>query len=86
MSYQFFDDVIRSEFSVTRESFIERMADILDVENEISFDTNLGELEEWDSLSIVSYIAMANAACGKKVEVKRVREAVTLQDLYDLLK
>ena len=71
---------------MTKENFIERMTDILDAEDEISFNTNLGEIEEWDSLSIVSYIAMANAACGKKVEVKRVREAVTIQDLYDLLK
>ena len=61
------------------------MADILDVEDEITLDTNLSELDEWDSLSIVSYVAMANAACGKKVDVKSVREAVTIQDLYDLL-
>ena len=71
---------------MTKDTFIEKMADILDVEDEISLDTNLSELEEWDSLSIVSYVAMANAACDKKVEVKRVREAVTIQDLYDLLK
>lgn len=71
---------------MTKENFIERMTDILDAEDEISFNTNLGEIEEWDSLSIVSYIAMANAACGKKVDVKKVREAVTIQDLYDLLK
>ena len=71
---------------MTKDTFIEKMADILDAEDEISLDTNLSDLEEWDSLSIVSYIAMANAACDKKVEVKRVREAVTIQDLYDLLK
>lgn len=70
---------------MTKEIFLERMADILDVEDEITLDTNLSELDEWDSLSIVSYIAMANASCGKKVDVKRVREAVTIQDLYNLL-
>lgn len=70
---------------MTKEIFLERMADILDVEDEITLDTNLSELDEWDSLSIVSYVAMANAACGKKVDVKSVREAVTIQDLYDLL-
>ena len=77
---------MKGEFIMTKENFIERMTDILDAEDEISFNTNLGEIEEWDSLSIVSYIAMANAACGKKVDVKKVREAVTIQDLYDLLK
>ena len=70
---------------MTKEIFLERMADILDVEDEITLDTNLSELDEWDSLSIVSYVAMANAACGKKVYVKSVREAVTIQDLYNLL-
>ena len=70
---------------MTKEIFLERMADILDVEDEITLDTNLSELDEWDSLSIVSYVAMANATCGKKVDIKKVKEAVTLQDLYNLL-
>lgn len=70
---------------MTKETFLEKMADILDAEEEISFDTELSGLEEWDSLSIVSYIAMANASCGVKVDVKKVREAVTIGDLYDLL-
>ena len=70
---------------MTKETFLEKMADILDAEEEISFDTELRGLEEWDSLSIVSYIAMANASCGMKVDVKKVREAVTIGDLYDLL-
>ena len=70
---------------MTKEIFLERMADILDVEDEITLDTNLSELDEWDSLSIVSYVAMANAACGKKGDVKSVREGVTIQDLYNLL-
>ena len=70
---------------MTKDTFLEKMADILDAEEEISFDTELSGLEEWDSLSIVSYIAMANASCGMKVDVKKVREAVTIGDLYDLL-
>ena len=70
---------------MTKETFLEKMADILDAEEEISFDTELSGLEEWDSLSIVSYIAMANASCGRKVDVKKVRGAVTIGDLYDLL-
>lgn len=70
---------------MTKETFLEKMADILDAEEEISFDTELSGLEEWDSLSIVSYIAMANASCGMKVDVKKVREVVTIGDLYDLL-
>ncbi len=70
---------------MTEEIFLEKMTDILDAEDEITMETELESLEEWDSLSVVSYVAMANAACGRKIEVKKVRDAVTLQDLYDML-
>ena len=48
-------------------------------------DTQLDDVEEWDSLSVVSYVAMANTAFGKKIEPKTVREAETIRDLYELL-
>ena len=71
---------------MTEKLFLEKMTDILDAEEEVSMDMQLDEIEEWDSLSVVSYVAMANTACGKKVNVKDVREAETIRDLYDLLK
>lgn len=71
---------------MTEELFLEKMADILDAEDDVTMDVVLADIEEWDSLSVVSYVAMANTSCGKKVNVKDVREAVTIQDLYNLLK
>lgn len=70
---------------MTEEIFLEKMTEILDAEDEVTMATELDSLEEWDSLSVVSYVATANAACGRKIEVKKVRDAVTLQDLYDML-
>ena len=70
---------------MTEEIFLEKMTEILDAEDEVTMATELDSLEEWDSLSVVSYVSMANAACGRKIEVKKVRDAVTLQDLYDML-
>ena len=71
---------------MTEKLFLEKMTDILDAEEEVSMDMQLDDIEEWDSLSVVSYVAMVNTACGKKVNVKDVREAETIRDLYDLLK
>ncbi len=71
---------------MTEELFLEKMADILDAEDDATMDAVLADIEEWDSLSVVSYVAMANTSCGKKVNVKDVREAVTIRDLYNLLK
>lgn len=68
------------------EQFIEKMMDVLDCEEEITMDTVLKDLEEWDSLSLVSFMAMANANYGKKVQPADVKAAVTIQDLYELVK
>lgn len=70
---------------MSEEKFLEKMADILDMEAGITMDTKLQDLEEWDSLSIVSYISMVNTECDKRVAVKEVREAESIRDLYCLL-
>lgn len=68
------------------EKFIEQMVDMLDTEEEITMDTVLDELDEWDSLSFVSFLAMANAAYGKKLNAIDVKNAETVADLYELVK
>lgn len=59
--------------------------DILDADMEISMDTKLADIEEWDSLSFVSFIGMAKSKADKKVEFKDVNAAETVEDLYKLL-
>ena len=67
--------------------FLTKMQEeVLDTEMDISMDTPLGDIEEWDSLSVVSFIAMAKATCGKKVERVAIASAKTIGDLFALLK
>lgn len=68
------------------EQFLEKMMDILDCEQDVTMETVLADLEEWDSLSLVSFMAMANAAYGKKVIFADVKMAKTIEDLYELVK
>ena len=65
--------------------FLEKMIDILDCEQEITMASVLDEIEEWDSLSFVSFLAMANGSYGKSVLAKEVRTAKTIGDLYNLI-
>ena len=64
--------------------FLEKMKSILDNEA-VTLDSALTDIEEWDSLSVVSYMAMANTVCGKKIAPAQLRDCVTLRDLYALL-
>lgn len=68
------------------EQFLEKMMDILDCEQDVTMETVLADLEEWDSLSLVSFMAMANAAYGKKIILADVKMAKTIEDLYELVK
>lgn len=67
------------------DAFLEKMIDVLDTEAKISLDTKLKELEEWDSLSVVSFLAMANTSYGKKINPQAVMTAQTIGDLYTLI-
>lgn len=68
-----------------KNAFIEKMVDLMDTENELTMDTKLMDIEEWDSLSFVSFIAFANAQAGKKLTPDMVRSAKTVSDLYHLI-
>lgn len=70
---------------MTQENFLEKMVDLLDTEEEITMETVLADIEEWDSLSFVSFLAMASAVVKKKIEPSKVRDAIKIQDLYLLL-
>lgn len=70
---------------MNQDVFMEKMTDLLDCENEITMNSVLNDIEEWDSLSIVSFLAMANTYNKRKIEPAKIREAVTVRDLYDLM-
>ena len=72
---------------MTEQDFIKKMQDeVLDTESELSLDTPLAEVEEWDSLSFVSFIAMAKAQGAIRVNTQAVNKATTMRDLFELMK
>lgn len=72
---------------MSEQEFLKAMKeDILDIEDEITLETELLDFAEWDSLGVVDFIAMANISCGKKIKRADVADAQTFGDLYNLLK
>lgn len=65
--------------------FLENLLDILDVEVVITLDTYLADIEEWDSLSIISFAAMADIQYGKKLTATNIKKAQTVNDLFALV-
>lgn len=70
---------------MTEQAFIKKMVDIMDTEDEITMDTALEDIEEWDSLSHVGFLSLCASTAKTKVNASDVRAAKTLRDLYMLL-
>lgn len=72
-------------FQLTVEEFKEQMLDVLNREEEVDLDTNLADIEEWDSVAYVTYLAMAAEYTERTVRAAEVRNAKTVRDLYDII-
>ena len=71
---------------MTEEYFLDKLANVIDAESGLNLTTILANIEEWDSLSVVSFIAMANMEAGKKLQATEIQDAKTVADLYELVK
>lgn len=71
---------------MNEQEFLKKMQeDILDTDEEITMDTVLEDIEEWDSLAFVSFIAMAKVMNRNDIDRKAVRGAEKVEDLYELI-
>ena len=63
--------------------FCTKIAEILDVETVTENDV-LGDFQEWDSLSVLSTIAMLDAKYGINVTAMDLKDIRTVTDLWNL--
>ncbi|MGC6424531.1 MAG: acyl carrier protein [Lentimonas sp.] len=68
-------------------SFIEEFEEAVeDVDaGTLSGDTNYRQLEQWDSLSVLTVIAMVDAEYGVRLKADDFKKSDTLAGLYELV-
>ena len=64
--------------------FYQRLAEILDVE-EVKPENVLRDFEQWDSLAILSVLAMADSKYGVTIRAEEIRQVATAADLATLV-
>lgn len=72
---------------MTVENFIKELQEEVFMETEISLitpETNFKNLDEWDSLTALSLIAHFDMNLGKKISGDQIKNAVIIQDLYNI--
>ena len=70
-----------------QEDFLENFANQFDETDasEITINTAFKDLEEWSSLLSLSIIAMCDEEYDVKIKGDDIRNAVTLEDLYNIV-
>ncbi len=70
---------------MNEKEFLEKMVDLMDTEDEITMDSALEEIDEWDSLSNIGFLSLCTKYAKTRVNAPEVRAAKTIRDLYTLL-
>lgn len=67
--------------------FIEKFAEIFDDTDALTLspETNFRELDEWSSLSALGVIALADEEFDVELSGAEMRQATTIQELFDLI-
>ncbi len=66
---------------MNKNEFIDRLSKALETEDSLLPETKLNDLEEWDSLGILSAIELIES-CGGKISTKEINSAILVKDLF----
>jgi len=69
---------------MNRTQFLELFIEKNDIEDEISENTPLEDIEEWDSLAAVTTIALFYKELNLKVNASDMKNCKTVKDILDL--
>ena len=70
---------------MTQETFLEELQGILRTDVPLSIDYPLDELDEWDSMSILSLIVYFDEECGKNISGEEIKDFEIVKDIMDLM-
>lgn len=66
---------------MTKEEFLIQMQDVLQTDAELSMETVLDELDEWDSLAMMATMAFLDKNFGIKSKIADIKVLKTVGDI-----
>lgn len=69
---------------MNKEQFLNDFIKILQTDEEVTMNSVLEDLEDWDSLGSISVSAYLDKTFNKKVKVSDINECTTVEDIYNL--
>lgn len=71
---------------MTKQEKMEELVDVFEMDlDEFDEDTVLEDMETWDSVAILSFIALMDEAFGKQFHATDIKACKTVKDLLDIM-
>lgn len=71
--------------TVMNKEFLKRFQEILNSETPVEMSMRLKEIPEWDSLSAMAFITLAERRFNKRLRLSDLKNKKTVEELYGLL-
>ncbi|AZA47507.1 hypothetical protein EG346_04590 [Chryseobacterium carnipullorum] len=65
--------------------FLEKLQEELEEDETLTLETNLKQLESYDSISLLSVIAFVDENFDKKIDTKHFKDIETVSDLMNII-
>ena len=69
---------------MTAEEFVKKLVDVMDTQADLNLSTKLSDVEDWDSLSMVSFFSFCESQLGRRLTPEQIKSAQTVEDLFKL--
>lgn len=66
---------------MTKEEFLVQMLEVLQRDDELTFDMELQDLDEWDSLAVMATMAFLDKQFGIQTSMADYRNMTTVEDI-----
>jgi len=70
---------------MTINEFLVQLAELIEIEDKLSLDTNLKDYEEFDSMAIMSLVAFVHKNFGKQFNARQLNQVETVESLVELI-
>lgn len=70
---------------MTIKEFMVELAELIEIEDELSLESNLKDYDEFDSMAIMSLVAFVHKKFGKQFNARQLNQVDSVESLVDLI-
>lgn len=70
---------------MTIKEFTNQLAELIEIEDELTLESNLKEYDEYDSMAIMSLVAFIHRNFGKQFNARQLNQVETVSSLVELI-